>query len=113
MGQREYEQAIATYRDGKVEREKVHVWSQRLMQAQIDLAAGSYLTDPKSRAIYVAAAKAHREAAGYFEEGASRQRRAGGAIARAPPRPGNHLDVRERKAPRPPEPAQRRALLRP
>jgi RNA polymerase sigma factor (sigma-70 family) len=61
VGQRAYEQAIATYRDGKVDLERVHLWSQRLMQAQIATAVGSYVTDPKSRATHVAAAEAHRD----------------------------------------------------
>ena len=68
MGQRAYEQALASYRDGKVDLEKVHLWSQRLMQAQIATAVGSYVTDPKARAVYVAAAKAHRDRMRQLEE---------------------------------------------
>jgi RNA polymerase sigma factor (sigma-70 family) len=60
VSQKAYEQAL-TSRNGKVDLEKVHLWSQRLMQAQIATAVGSYVTDPKSRAIHVAAAKAHRD----------------------------------------------------
>jgi RNA polymerase sigma factor (sigma-70 family) len=68
VSQRAYEQAVATYRDGKVDLEKVHLWSERLMQAQIAKAEGSYVTDPKSRAIHVAAAKAHRDRMRQLEE---------------------------------------------
>jgi hypothetical protein len=58
-GQRAYEQALASYRDGEVDSEKVYIWSQRLMQAQVGTAVGSYVDDPKSRAIHVTAARAH------------------------------------------------------
>jgi RNA polymerase sigma factor (sigma-70 family) len=68
VGQRAYEQAIATYRDGKADLEKVHLWSERLMQAQIATAVGSYVTDPKARAIHVAAAKDHRDRMSQLEE---------------------------------------------
>jgi hypothetical protein len=68
VGQRAYEQAIATYRDGKVGLEKVHLWSQRLMQAQIATAEGSYVTDPKARAVCVAAAKGHLDRMRRLEE---------------------------------------------
>ena len=61
VGQRAYEQALASYQDGKVDLEKVHLWSQRLMQAQIATAVGNYVVDPKARIVYVAAAKAHRD----------------------------------------------------
>ena len=68
VGQKAYEQAIATYRVGKVDLEKVYLWSQRLMQAQIATAEGSYVTDLKSRAIHVAAAKAHWDRMRRLEE---------------------------------------------
>jgi hypothetical protein len=58
--QKAYEQSLMV-RNGKDDLEKVHLWSQRLMQAQIATAVGSYVTDPKSRATHVAAAKAHRD----------------------------------------------------
>jgi RNA polymerase sigma factor (sigma-70 family) len=61
IGQQAYEQALTSYRDGKVDLEKVHLWSQRLMEAQIATAVGSYVVDAKARDVYVAAAKAHRE----------------------------------------------------
>ena len=38
------------------------------MQAQIATAEGSYVIDPKSRAVYVAAAKAHRDRMRQLEE---------------------------------------------
>jgi RNA polymerase sigma factor (sigma-70 family) len=61
VGQKAYEQALSSYRDGKVDLEKVHLWSQRLMQAQIATAVGNYVVDPKARIVYVAAATAHRD----------------------------------------------------
>ena len=61
VSQKAYEQALASHRNGKVDLEKVHLWSQRLMQAQIATAVGNYVIDPKARAVYVAAAKAHRD----------------------------------------------------
>ena len=61
LGRKAYEQALASYRVGTVNLEKVHLWSQRVMQAQIATAVGNYVTDPKARAVYVAAARAHRE----------------------------------------------------
>ncbi len=68
MGQTAYEQALASYRDGKVDLEKVHLWSQRVMQAQIATLTSSYVTDPKARAVCVAAAKAHRDRMGRLQE---------------------------------------------
>ena len=68
VGQRAYEQALASYRDGKVNLDKVHLWSHRLMQAQIATAEGNYIIDPKARAVYVAAAKAHRDRMRQLEE---------------------------------------------
>ena len=55
-------------RNGKVDVDKVHLWSQRLMQAQIATAVGNYVTHPKVRAVYVAAAKAHRDRMRRLEE---------------------------------------------
>ncbi len=68
VGQRAHEQALVSYRAGKVDLEKVHLWSQRLMQAQIETAVGSYVSDPKARVVYVAAAKAHRDRMRQLEE---------------------------------------------
>jgi len=68
VGQRAYEQAVASYRDGRVDLEKVHRWSKRLVEAQVATATGSYVTDAKSRAIHVAAARAHRDRMGQLEE---------------------------------------------
>jgi DNA-directed RNA polymerase specialized sigma24 family protein len=68
VGQKAYEQALVSYRDGKVDLEKVHLWSQRVMQAQIATLTSSYVTDPKSRAVCVAAAKAHRDRMKRLEE---------------------------------------------
>jgi hypothetical protein len=61
VSQKAYEQALESHPIGKVDLEKVHLWSQRLMQAQIATAVGNYAVDPKARAVYVAAAKAHRD----------------------------------------------------
>ncbi len=60
MSQKAYEQALET-RNGKIDVDKVHLWSQRLMQAQMATAVGNYIVDLKARAVYVAAAKAHRD----------------------------------------------------
>ena len=68
VGQRAYEQAIAMYRDGKVDLEKAYLWSKRLMQVEIDAVGGDYSTDPKKRAVNVAAAKAHRDRMRQLEE---------------------------------------------
>ncbi len=67
MSQKAYEQALASP-NGKVDVDKVHLWSQRLMQAQIAPAVGDYATHPKVRAVYVAAAKAHRDRMRRLEE---------------------------------------------
>ena len=67
VSQKAYEQALAT-RNGKFDVDKVHLWSQRLMQAQIATAEGSYVADPKARAVCVAAAKAHRDRMSRLEE---------------------------------------------
>jgi RNA polymerase sigma factor (sigma-70 family) len=67
VSQKAYEQALAS-RNGKVDLEKVHLWSQRLMQAQIATAEGSYVVDSKARAVCVAAAKAHRDRMSRLEE---------------------------------------------
>ena len=67
VSQKAYEQALVS-RDGKIDVDKVHLWSQRLMQAQIETAVGSYVDDPKARAVYVAAAKAHRDRMRRLEE---------------------------------------------
>ena len=60
VSQKAYEQALET-RNGKIDVDKVHLWSQRLMQAQMATAVGNYIVDLKARAVYVAAAKAHRD----------------------------------------------------
>ena len=62
-----YEQANTT-RNGKDDLEKLYLWSQRLMQAQIATAVGSYVTDPKARAVCVAAAKGHLDRMRRLEE---------------------------------------------
>jgi hypothetical protein len=67
VSQKAYEQALAS-RNGKVDLEKVHLWSQRLMQAQIATAEGNYVVDPKAAAVCVAAAKAHRDRMSRLEE---------------------------------------------
>ena len=67
VSQKAYEQALVS-RDGKIDVDKVHLWSQRLMQAQIATAVGDYVTDPKARAVCVAAAKAHRDRMRRLEE---------------------------------------------
>lgn len=68
VGQRAYEQAIAMYRDGKVDLEKAYLWSTRVMQIEIDAVSGDYSTSPKKRAVNVAAAKAHRDRMRQLEE---------------------------------------------
>ncbi len=67
VSEKAYEQALAS-RNGKVDVDKVHLWSDRLMQAQIATAVGNYVVDPKARAVYVAAAKAHRDRMRRLEE---------------------------------------------
>ena len=65
--QKAYEQSLIV-RNGKDDVEKIHLWSQRVMQAQIATAVGSYVADPKARAVYVAAAKAHLDRMTRLEE---------------------------------------------
>ena len=65
--QKAYEQSLIV-RNGKDDVEKIHLWSQRVMRAQIAAAEGSYVTDPKARAVYVAAAKAHLDRMRRLEE---------------------------------------------
>jgi RNA polymerase sigma factor (sigma-70 family) len=65
VAQKAYEQAIAMYRDGKVDLEKVHSWSWRLMQLQV---SGVDYFAPKGSAVCVAAARAHRDRMRQLEE---------------------------------------------
>ena len=48
VSQKAYEQALVS-RDGKVDVDKVHLWSQRLMQAQIATAVGNYVDRPEGQ----------------------------------------------------------------
>ena len=66
--QKAYDQALDLFQAGKVDLETVHLWSQRLAETQIATATGSYVDDPKSKAIHVAAAEAHRDRMKHLEE---------------------------------------------
>jgi RNA polymerase sigma-70 factor (ECF subfamily) len=67
VSQKAYDQALDSFQAGKVDLEAVHLWSRRLLETQIATATGSYVDDPKSRAIHVASAEAHRDRMKHLE----------------------------------------------